>query len=474
MKAKDLMQILQEFRDSKALKDKNLVKCNLKKAGFDQGRLSGIDFSEAKLVRSKFISSQIEKSQFVKASLSRSDFSQVKGVECDFSKADVAIAKFEKSKFENSAFDAIAAEFVEMPEAEFVKTSFAGAVIKVSKLGKATFRECVFTKADMSDATCEEAVFENCDMRESTMLDVKGNKVVFKKVDFSQADLSYSDFVGAKFIECDFSESCLKYVDVTDAVFENCKFKGANFKGAIALGKDIEAQIIEQGGRVSKKVVAKFIKSVFASIGKAFCWVFVSIWRLVSGFCFGITGFIAKLFGISASQKEKAWVYLLSYVIIASFVVSLTLFFLASAFAIYSFAKKGGCPLMQIAGTSAGPAPMSLQPAGGMPQGGEQQPGNHQEAPEPVKGPPQTVMEILRGFEGFIGFQEPPAVLENMVDMEGCYLQDKALIAIGQKEDESLDQVDQAQTPEVQGEQVPADQAQADEEPAQEGDEKKN
>lgn len=246
---------------SRIEKDEALVftNCDLSESTFvraiissklEDSNLSSANFSEAKLVASKFYNCTLDKTIFTKSIFAAFTANQVKSNNpkkpntsvvqlitcCIGPKPELATKKedIQRGSIVNCKFDSATMNFIDLSNNKIENIDFEAANLSKSKLYNCEFVNTTFTgktlkSANLSDADISCSYFKSCNLNEVDLTRVRmiGTKVencYFVRSSFYSAKLRNSSFVHSDLTGVD-----LRNADLTMVNLDKCQLHGANF-----------------------------------------------------------------------------------------------------------------------------------------------------------------------------------------------------------------------------------------------------
>lgn len=213
----------------------------------ENSNLSSANFSEAKLVASKFYNCTLDKTIFTKSifaayeiksnNAKKPNTSVVSLITCCIGpKPELATKRedIQKGTIINCKFDSAAMNFIDLSNNQIENTDFEAANLSKSKLYNCEFLGTEFTgktlkSANLSDADISCSKFESCNLNEVDLTRVRmiGTKV--EKCDFVRSSFYCAKLRSSGFVKSDLTGVDLRNADLTMVNFDECLLHGANF-----------------------------------------------------------------------------------------------------------------------------------------------------------------------------------------------------------------------------------------------------
>ena len=247
-----------DYNRSKIENDETLIftNCDLTESTFvraiifsklEDSNLSSANFSEAKLVASKFYNCTLDKTIFTKSifaafeiksnNAKKPNTSVVPLITCCIGPKPELVTKREdiqKGTIINCKFDSAAMNYIDLSSNQIENTDFEAANLSKSKLYNCEFLETEFTgktleSANLSDADISCSKFESCNLNEVDLTRVRMIETKVEKCDFVRSSFYCAKLRSSSFVKSDLTGVDLRNADLTMVNFDECLLHGANF-----------------------------------------------------------------------------------------------------------------------------------------------------------------------------------------------------------------------------------------------------
>lgn len=247
-----------DYNRSKIENDETLIftNCDLTESTFvraiifsklEDSNLSSANFSEAKLVASKFYNCTLDKTIFTKSifaafeirsnNAKKPNTSAVSLITCCIGPKPELLTKREdiqKGTIINCKFDSAVMKFIDLSNNQIENTDFEAANLSESKLYNCEFLGTEFTgktleSANLSDADISCSEFESCNLNEVDLTRVRMIETKVKKSDFVRSSFYCARLRSSSFVKSDLTGVDLRNADLTMVNFDECLLHGANF-----------------------------------------------------------------------------------------------------------------------------------------------------------------------------------------------------------------------------------------------------
>jgi uncharacterized protein YjbI with pentapeptide repeats len=180
--------------------------------------LEGADLGRAKAQRIDLV-----QAVFDGASLEGADFSEARLVRCRFLGARAARARFERAAIEGTAFSE-----ADLGEAVFVEARGAATIWLRAVLARADLRWATLPEAQLLHAKAPGARLRGADLR-----DARFYRASLERADFAQANLMGADLCRTQLAGASFAGASLYDAKLLGAAGEGVDFSGANLRRAV-------------------------------------------------------------------------------------------------------------------------------------------------------------------------------------------------------------------------------------------------
>ncbi|NLH47001.1 MAG: tetratricopeptide repeat protein [Myxococcales bacterium] len=154
------------------------------------------------------------------------------------------------------------------------------------------FKNCTFEACDFTRANAPDAVLTNCRLIDCTIDQADFSCLVINQTEFQHVSLKQADFSGmiaeqSAFRDCDLTRALFIASEVKQFTLENNPYTKADFRHVNGLTEDQQAKILAAGGRISKRRLRKWIKSIWQTPkGKA---AIIAVFALIVFFYYNAT-----------------------------------------------------------------------------------------------------------------------------------------------------------------------------------------
>lgn len=246
---------------SKIQKDETLIftNCDLSESTFvrsiissklEDSNLSSANFSEAKLVASKFYNCTLDKTIFTKSIFDPFTANQVKSnnpkkpntsvvplITCYIGpKPELATKKedIQRGSIIDCKFDSAAMNFIDLSNNQIEDTDFEAANLSKAKLYNCEFVNTTFTgktlkSANLSDADISCSYFKSCNLNEVDLTRVRMIETKVENCDFVRSSFYSAKLRSSSFVNSDLTGVDLRNADLTMVNLDKCQLHGANF-----------------------------------------------------------------------------------------------------------------------------------------------------------------------------------------------------------------------------------------------------
>ncbi len=239
----DRESILAQDLSELDLSDCNFQGLKLEGISLRKCQLSGSNFKNTSIKKSNFRGALVDKAFFVKASLNEADFTGAKG-SINAIKSYADDAKFHYATLQNSQFDGASLVRSDFLSANLDKSSICGAQLHHSVIDKTHFNrlnaqkikakslKCTgseFVSTNLDGSNISNSIFERCKMMGMSAKNLKATAVKFHNCNLGGIDFNGSNLTGSEFLGCILGGTDFRGCNLSGVTFHKCQLETALF-----------------------------------------------------------------------------------------------------------------------------------------------------------------------------------------------------------------------------------------------------